>query len=59
MGAGPIYSICPYQPAGAMDNPLEAGKKKQIKSMKKVPKIVKKGDNLPQGMDTITNYVEN
>ena len=26
MGAGPIYGICPYQPAGALDNPLEAQK---------------------------------
>ena len=26
--------------------------------MKKVPKIVQKGDNLQQGMDSVTSYTE-
>ena len=24
VGAGPIYGICPYQPAGALDDPIYA-----------------------------------
>ena len=56
MGAGPTYGIRPYQPAGALDNPGYA-EKKQTKLKKKMPKIMKKCDNLHQGMDTITNYV--
>ena len=31
--------------------------KKTHKTNKKVPKIVKKGDNFHQGMDTVTSYV--
>ena len=26
IGAGPTYGICPYQPAGALDNPVYAEK---------------------------------
>ena len=56
MGAWPTYGICPYQPAGALDNPVYA-EKKTNKTNEKSAKIMKKGDNLHQGMDTITNYV--
>ena len=47
--------------ASAPTSPLEPWitlymPKKRIQLMKKVPKIMKKVDNLHQGMDTITNY---
>ena len=53
---GPRYDICPYQPARGLGKPIEA-KKKCSKSMKKVPKIDKKGDNFQQGIDSVTNHV--
>ena len=53
---GPRYGIYPYQPARGLSKPIEA-KKNRSKSVKKVPKNVKKGDNFQQGIDSVTSYV--
>ena len=39
------------------DGKYSVADKKRTKLMQKVPKTVRKGDNLQRGMDTVTSYV--
>ena len=55
LGPGMVFTpTSQWQPPGAY---IYREKKPRLKSIKTVPKIVKKVDNLHQGMDTITIYV--
>ena len=53
MIAGPRYDIYSYQSAGGLSKPISAKKKKRFKIDKKITKIIKKGDHLQQGIDSV------